>query len=106
MAEDTREENLSDKPLRQFRPGETLYIKREVRGFSCMLFCRFVEIKRGMVHAEVICPDNQPEYRGRFPEGTPLAVRANACFLWGVRPGPGPKTPKCHWFAGLDTPAA
>lgn len=90
--------NLTDKPLRNFAPGDTLYVRKIINGFSIHYFCEFVKIERGLVHvAPVSCEDKHVT-----PPPTTTA-RASNCYLWGQ--GDKGDWPMCHWFYSLDTPA-
>lgn len=95
--------NLSRNTLREFKPGDTLYIQRLVSGYSENLLCKFVRLDRGVVVATVISSDR--EYWTKA--GTEIRARASKCYLWGEYPEEKTRwrNPYCHWFAGLDTPA-
>lgn len=99
---DDKIENLNSKTLREFRKGDTLYIKQLKGGMDYTFYCRFVELKRGIVQAEIINICERDYLSHKYPEGTPITSRANKCFLWGQS---NLGWPSCHWFKNLDTPA-
>lgn len=98
--------NLTNKPLAEFAPGDTLYIQKKVGGFSYQVLCRFEKIERGIVQAEVI--QEVDEGRGpasQFSPGDKITARSNACCLWGKRTSDPTSWPRWHWFYNSKLPA-
>lgn len=92
-------ENVTDKPLRLFAPGDTLYVQRWEARERRNYLCRFVAVWRGRVVVEV----ETPALFGQHIKGERLSVRPAECYVWGRDRNP---TARQRWFGGLKTPAA
>jgi hypothetical protein len=85
-----------NKPLRQFEAGDLLYVQKMEGGHSFIYLCKFIELDKGVVVAEIVKPETS------FDERTGIIrTRAFACYAWTM--SEGDKWNNCHWFRnGLD----
>lgn len=93
--------NLTDKPLCEFKDGDTLYVTKTEGGYPVDLLCAFRGINRGSVIVDVLqfWPDYQRNWKGKR-----TTTVARKCWLWG--PDEVDKTRlRCHWFKSLKTKA-
>lgn len=91
-------ENLTDKPLKDFQPTDTLYICKKIGGFDGHYLCEFVGIEKGLVKAKPISVE--PRWWG-VPEGF-LRARASSCYLYGR--GAPDHHAHCIWFKNINDP--
>ncbi len=98
MNSSNRTTNLSNKPLREFTEGDTLYVKKMKNGFDYVYFCRFLKIEKGILHVAPISCE-----RTYAPIPATMTARARNCYLWGQKADD--PWAYCHWFGSLDTPA-
>jgi len=97
--ETTRHINLQRKPLKDFVPGaDTLYVSKMESGFQRIYYCKFTELRRGIVVAEVI---ERPDF-GNVKPGEELTARASKCLLWGK--SGRDEWNRCHWFKNTSDP--
>ncbi len=92
-------ENLTDKPITEFVPGDTIYLTKMVRGYRHTYLCKFVEYSRGCVTGDVI--DYEPNWahtENELKQGIRVRVRLKNCHLWGVQHGSKITWPYCHRF--------
>lgn len=91
-------QNLTDTRLEDFHPGQSLYVQRNVGGFSWNLLCEFVSLRGRLV--DVIVREGDPAHSPHLPfprdvrAGATISVLRRACFLWGQREG---DRLRCHW---------
>jgi len=88
--------NMTDKPLSEFKDGDSLYIQKMPGGSSghiVDLLCVFRGLYRGVVTADVVSVE--PDWAGGWV-GKRITAVAEKCYLWGV--GEGEINPRCHWF--------
>lgn len=92
-----RTNNLTDKNIREFVAGDTLYIQKTERGYSVNYFVQFVSFERGIVKAKVLTIE--PNYNDpRTPEQELfITARLNKCYLWGKDEIDTWRS-RCHWF--------
>ena len=91
-------ENLVEKPITEFEPGQTIYIKKMLpSGHSITMLCEFVSFQRGIVTGKVIKaePDWAPD---KFKPGHQVTARLGKCYLYGHLPDDPVDWPTCHWF--------
>lgn len=98
---------LVDRPLVEFKPGETVLFRRSIgKGFWMDAVAAFVRIERGLVvlkPKKIVTPDH---YRNvdrpkLFPGGL-VKVKPTSCFLWGQSGFIGWN--RVHRFKDLKTP--
>ena len=98
-----RIDNLTEKPITEFVPGDTIYISKMENGRQIVYFSEFVSYERGVVRGKAI--DWEPGWAGTHPhdDGKEVKARLSKCYLWGIFPSDikmGMKWPHCHWFDG------
>lgn len=90
-----RPENWKDKPLSEFKDGETLYVQKYEGNYTYELLCAFRSLLGGCtVVVDVLSVD--PTHSRRFYEGMRTTTVVRKCFLWGV--SPGETRSRYHWF--------
>lgn len=94
--------NLTDKPLNQFKDGDSLYIQKTESGFSVNLLCAFRGLLGGNTVIATVIHTYRAEYAGRWNLRRTSTV-ARKCFLWGATEGED--RPRCHWFQNAKTKA-
>ena len=99
---DMKEENLTDKPITDFVPGEdTIYLSKMMSGSQVVYLCRFVSYERGVVTGDVIeyspCWAHNPF---EIDDGLQVRARLNKCYLFGRYTDSKVQWPYCHWFDG------
>lgn len=90
--------NLTDKRIAEFKPGDSLYVRKMVGGFSFFLECEFIRIERGSVVAKIVGVEDRLV---PFNVGDEVRCRKAACMLWGLRPDEQDERmgqPRCHWY--------
>jgi hypothetical protein len=93
--------NLTDKPLCEFKDGDTLYVEKMEAGYSVTLLCAFRGLNGRVVIVDVI--DVTPDYRSNW-KGKRTSTVARKCYLWGPDET-NPRDSRCHWFKSLKTKA-
>lgn len=88
--------NLQDKSLKDFGPKDTLYIRKNERGYSFHYLCQFIKMERGVVHAKVIKSTDGRWMRDIDIPKT-LSVKPYNCYLWG-KDEDDDKWERCHWW--------
>lgn len=91
--------NLVSKPLCDFRAGDTLYIQKLERDHHYEYLCEFIELKRGIVVAQVI----ESQRFSKLSAGCSITARPSSCYLWGQQYDE--RWPRCHWFKNTKEPA-
>ena len=92
---ETREET-PNKPLRQFEAGDLLYIEKMRSGFGFTYLCKFIELRRGVVVADIVEADRKEDRTIGV-----ITARASSCYSWSL--SETEKRNYCHWFRnGLD----
>lgn len=95
--------NLHNRPLRQFKAGETLYLRRIKNDYMQLYECEFIGIEKGSVKVKIIgVGDGQQFLSGMV--GKEITSRAKNFYLYGGK-DKDHRWDYCHWFKGLDTPA-
>lgn len=96
-------DDICDKTLREFKPGDILRVMVNVRGFSHFYLCEFVAIEKGVVvaHPKALIKLGQRDDTHRV--SNILRVRAKKCHLHGKRAGDTWSI--CQWFSSLDSKA-
>ena len=93
-------ENLTDKPITEFTPEDTIYIKKRVtqQGHYANYLCQFVKFERGIVTGVVL--DAEPFWvMHRTCLGkAQVTARLKSCYLWGHREGDVCAWATVHWF--------
>ncbi|TVM02843.1 MAG: hypothetical protein CV087_08280 [Candidatus Brocadia sp. WS118] len=77
-------ENFESKSLKDFKPGDTLYIHKTIQGYTATYLCAFERIARGVVYGRVL--DYKPTYM-KTEIGSSVKARAKFCSLYGKDPG-------------------
>jgi hypothetical protein len=90
-----RELNLTTKPLAEFQPGDTLYLRKNESDCLAFYYCEFVSVQRGTVTVKVL----SKERGGKLDQGQVVTVRPSSCYLWG-RWG-GDKWERAYWFKNI-----
>ena len=91
--------NLTDKPITEFVPGDTIYIKKMKGGFGIIYLCRFVSFERGIVTGDVIsCEPKWACSKHEIKKGVQLRARLSKCYLWGLFADDELEWNHCHWF--------
>lgn len=87
--------NFQNKPLAEFKPGESVYAARDISGFTKFFGGTLVEVNRGAVRLR---GKWLPSFRGDRvpPEEVEETFRVDKCFVWGK--GPKDHHDRCHWF--------
>jgi hypothetical protein len=93
--------NLTDKPLCEFKDGDTLYVTKTEGGYPVDLLCAFRGLNGPVVIVDVI--DVTPDYRSNW-KGKRTTTVARKCWLWGPDET-NPRDSRCHWFKSLKTKA-
>lgn len=83
--------NLTNKNIRDFAAGDTLYVRKLERGFLTDYLVKFVSFSRGIVKGEVVESEG-----GDVRDGT-ITARLNRCYLWGAHEIQAWRN-CCHWF--------
>lgn len=73
-------ENFESKSLKDFKPGDTLYIHKTIQGYTATYLCAFERIARGVVYGRVL--DYKPTYM-KTEIGSSVKARAKFCSLYG-----------------------
>lgn len=73
-------ECLEKKRLLDFKPGDTLYIHKNIKGYTATFLCKFDRIARGIVHAHIL--DYKPTWM-EIDIGSLVKARAKFCSLYG-----------------------
>jgi hypothetical protein len=92
-----RIENLTYKPLSEFKEGDTIYISKVHNGYQAIYYCEFKRIERGIVHATI---KGQANTHGVLMDGDTITTRPTKCMLWGW--GHDDNACRCHWFSKED----
>lgn len=87
--------NFTDKNIREFAAGDTIYLKKNESGFTNMYFCKFIRFKQGIVEAEIISGEHNPKLIG-FKCGKEIKARITNCYLWGIKPNSRYDFPSCQ----------
>lgn len=74
-------ENFESKSLKDFKPGDTLYIHKTIQGYTATYLCAFERIARGVVYGRII--DGKPEWLTKAETGSSVKARAKFCSLYG-----------------------
>ena len=86
-------ENLTDKNIKDFQPGDTIYINKIENGYSYFYFCEFISIERGIVKGKIISVHREC---AKIDIGKTITARKNKCLLWGK--DENDEYTRCHWF--------
>jgi hypothetical protein len=85
-----------NKPLWDFQAGDLLYVQKMKSGFSYVYLCKFIELRKGVVVAEILEADREQDRTTGI-----ITARASSCYAWAEMVEDG--RPYCHWFRnGLD----
>jgi hypothetical protein len=95
--------NYVDKPLRQFQPGDTLYIRKIINGFAEIYYCEFIGIVRGIIGAKIIDVMTEDRRYNTYKVGQEITTKSLNIFLWGATEQL--VNYRCYWFEDLDNPA-
>ena len=95
-----RKINLTDKNIKDFQAGDSLYINKVENGYSKFYLCEFISINKGIVKAKVI--ERTERWDKNKPEDI-ITARKTSCMLWGNDPEQAKdfgvdKRERCHWF--------
>lgn len=89
MSFDLRTENYTDKPITEFKDGDTIFIQENKAGFSTNYLVEFKSFERGMVKGIVLNSDRTRYMTSHI--GMEISGRISKCYTWLNRGG-------CHWF--------
>jgi hypothetical protein len=87
--------NFTEKNIREFKDGDTIYIKKHINGMVFMYLCKFRSFASGMVYAEIVSGDPNPKHLN-FMRGTPIKAMLKNCYLWGK--AGDESTESAKWF--------
>lgn len=73
--------NYTTNNIRDFKQGDTIYIKKMKGGYDFTLFCEFLSFGRGIVKGKVISADR--EWANRDFVGNEITARITKCMLYG-----------------------
>lgn len=99
-------QNLIDKPLQDFRNGDTLYIVKMYNGYSYTYLCSFISYRGRTVKARIV--EAITPY-AKLKKGDIVTAVAKSCYLWGINPADSMfglnRYPRCNWFKNITEPA-
>ncbi len=100
---DERVINYTDKNIKEFVPGDTIYFSKIFNGYQVTVLCKFIKYERGVVTAEPIYGSVNPDWGHSYffdSNKNPIITTAKVtnCFLYGIDKGSGSLYNHCIWF--------